>query len=147
MQATKTCPNGTTCFCSKFCHGRFPPLFPVNPVRSFCCNYDRGKAIRILDTPLMVMRKLELCDNGVKLFLKNIYYFYEVSHILEHELFCLGCLGCPGSKEKKVDLSFSEQLLRVVFSTFCWQKDIFKFFKKCFSIRTKKLHNKKPSNI
>ena len=60
MQETKPCPNGTACFCSKFCPGRFSPLFPVNPVRSFCCNYDRGKAIRILDTPLMVMRKLEL---------------------------------------------------------------------------------------
>ena len=67
------------CFCSKFCPGRFPPLFPVNPVRSFCCNYDRGKAIRILDTPLMVMRKLELFDNGVKLFLNNIYYFNELA--------------------------------------------------------------------
>jgi hypothetical protein len=29
---------------------------------------------------------------------------------------------------EKVDLSFSEQLLRVVFSTFCGQKKIFKFF-------------------
>ena len=57
----------------------FSPLFPVNPVRSFCCNYDRGKAIRILDTPLMVMRKLELYDNGVNIFLKNIHYFYEIS--------------------------------------------------------------------
>ena len=74
------------CFCSKFCPGRFPPLFPVNPVRSFCCNYDRGKAIRILDTPLMVMRKLELCDNGVKLFLKNIYYFNELA--LLDQLIC-----------------------------------------------------------
>jgi hypothetical protein len=31
------------------------------------------------------------------------------------------------SKEKKVDLSFSEQLLRVVFSTFCGRKKIKNF--------------------
>ena len=39
--------------------------------------------------------------------------------------------AAQGSKEKKVDLSFSEQLLRVVFSTFCGQKKI-KFKKKIF---------------
>ena len=32
--------------------------------------------------------------------------------------------AAQGSKEKKVDLSFSEQLLRVVFSTFLGQKKI-----------------------
>jgi hypothetical protein len=30
--------------------------------------------------------------------------------------------AAQGSKEKKVDLRFSEQLLSVVFSTFCEQK-------------------------
>ena len=49
-------------------------------------------------------------------------YSWSIDHILEHEFFCLGRLGCPGSKEKKVDLSFSEELLRVFFSTFCGQK-------------------------
>ena len=34
--------------------------------------------------------------------------------------------AAQGSKEKKVDLSFSEQLLRVFFSTFCGQN----FFEK-----------------
>jgi hypothetical protein len=43
----------------------------------------------------------------------------------------LGRLGSQGSKEKKVDLRNSEQLLRVVFSTFCGQY---------FSIHVKKLH-------
>ena len=37
---------------------------------------------------------------------------------MENEFFCLGRLGSQGSKEKKVDLRNSEQLLRVVFSTF-----------------------------
>ena len=32
--------------------------------------------------------------------------------------------AAQGSKEKKVDLSFSEQLLRVVFPTFCGQRKI-----------------------
>jgi hypothetical protein len=35
-------------------------------------------------------------------------------------------------KEKKVDLSFSEQLLRVVFSTFGGQKKLFKHLLKTF---------------
>ena len=49
-------------------------------------------------------------------------YSWSIDHILEHEFFCSGRLGSQGSKEKKVDLSFYEQLLRVVFSTFCGQK-------------------------
>ena len=49
-------------------------------------------------------------------------YSCSIGHILEHEFFCLDRLGSSGSKEKKVDLSYSEQLLRVVFSTFCGQK-------------------------
>ena len=41
-------------------------------------------------------------------------------HFGTHEFFCLGLLGSSCSKEKKVNLRFSEQLLRVVFfSTFC----------------------------
>ena len=48
----------------------------------------------------------------------SFIHSWSISHILEHEFFCLGRLGCAGSKGKKVDLSFSEQLLRVVFSTF-----------------------------
>ena len=46
-------------------------------------------------------------------------YSWSIGHILEHEFFCLGCLGSQGSKEKKkVDWRNSEKLLRVVFSTF-----------------------------
>ena len=55
-------------------------------------------------------------------------YSWSIGHILEYEFFCLGRLGCAGSKGKKVDLSFSEQLLRVVFSTFCGQKNELNFF-------------------
>ena len=51
-----------------------------------------------------------------------------IGHILEHDFFCLGHLGCAGSKGKKVDLRNSEQLLRVVFSTFWGQKKILKNF-------------------
>ena len=53
-------------------------------------------------------------------FFTSSIHNWSISHILEHEFFCLGRLG---SKEKRVDLSFSEQLLRVVFSTFCRQKE------------------------
>ena len=45
-------------------------------------------------------------------------YSWSIGHILEHKFFCLGRLGSQGSKGKKVDLRNSEQLLRVVFSTF-----------------------------
>ena len=54
--------------------------------------------------------------------LPSSIYSWSIGHILEHEFFCAGHLECVGSKEKKVDLSFSEQLLRVVFSTFCGKK-------------------------
>ena len=67
-------------------------------------------------------------------------YSWSIGHILEHEFFYLGHLGWAGSKEKKVDLSFSEQLLRVVFSTFWGQKKLKKKFKKHFSNRIEKLH-------
>ena len=40
----------------------------------------------------------------------------------------------------QTDLSFSEQLLKGIFSTFCGQKKVLKFFKKYCSVRTKKLH-------
>jgi hypothetical protein len=51
-------------------------------------------------------------------------YNWSIGHILEHELLCVGRLG---SKEKKVDLSYSEQLLRVVFSTFVGKKNLKSF--------------------
>ena len=94
-------------------------------------------------------------DQILQLFLpaKTIYHFFckeyfapssmyswSISHILEHEFFCLGRLGSQGSKGKKVDLRNSEQLLRVVFSTFGGQKFFFKFCQKHCSIRTKKLY-------
>jgi hypothetical protein len=49
-------------------------------------------------------------------------YSWSVSHILIHEFFYLDCLGSTGSKEEIVDLRFSEQLLRMVFSTFYGQE-------------------------
>ena len=52
-------------------------------------------------------------------------YSWSTGHILEHEFFCLGRLGSSGSKEKKVDLSFSEQLLRVFFSILIFTMLIF----------------------
>jgi hypothetical protein len=42
-------------------------------------------------------------------------YKWSIGHILEQEFFYFGFLGSSGSKGKKVDLSYSEQLLRVVF--------------------------------
>jgi hypothetical protein len=48
---------------------------------------------------------------------------WSIGHILEHEFYCFGRLG---SKGKKVDLRNSEQLLRVVFSTFGGQNKHFK---------------------
>ena len=58
------------------------------------------------------------CSNRLK---PTSMYSWSIGHILEHEFFCLGRLGSQGSKGKKVDLRNSEQLLRVVFSTFGWQ--------------------------
>ena len=50
--------------------------------------------------------------------LPSSIYSWSIGHILEHEFLCLGRLGSQGSKGKKVDSRFSEQLLGVVFSTF-----------------------------
>ena len=55
-------------------------------------------------------------------------YSCSIGHILEHDFFCLGHLGCAGSQGKKVDLRNSEQLLRVVFSTFWGQNKFLKIF-------------------
>ena len=52
------------------------------------------------------------------LFNPSSIYSWSKGHILEHEFFCLGRLGSSGNKGKKVDLSYSEHLLRVFFSTF-----------------------------
>ena len=52
----------------------------------------------------------------------SIYSWSIIGHILEHEFLCLGRLGSSGSKEKKVHLSYSEQLLRVFFFNFLWAK-------------------------
>ena len=57
----------------------------------------------------------------------------SLSHILEHEFFCLDHLGSQGSKEKNVDLSFSEQLLRVAFSNFLGQIFFLNFIKNIVS--------------
>ena len=48
-------------------------------------------------------------------FFPSSIYRCSIGHILEHEFFCLGRLGSSYSKGKKVDLSYSEQLLGVVF--------------------------------
>ena len=37
-------------------------------------------------------------------------YSWSISHILEHKFFCLGRLDSSGSKEEKMELSFSEEL-------------------------------------
>jgi hypothetical protein len=55
--------------------------------------------------------------------------------------------AAQGSKEKNVDLSFSEQLFRVVFSTFCGQNNEFKIFLKYCRVRTKKLLSMKVKFI
>ena len=57
-------------------------------------------------------------------------YSWSIGHILEHDFFFLGHLGCAGSKGKKVDLRNYEQLLRVVFSTFGGQNFFLRSFLK-----------------
>ena len=51
--------------------------------------------------------------------------------------------AAQGSKEKKVDLSFSEQLLRVFFSTFCGQIFFFNLKKKFLPTKCWKNHPQK----
>ena len=51
---------------------------------------------------------------------KSVESSWSIGHILEHEL----AVWAVRALRKKVDLRFSKQLLRVVFSTFCGQKKI-----------------------
>ena len=66
-------------------------------------------------------------------------YSCSIGYILEHEFFCF---WAAQAVRKKVDLSYSEQLLRVVFSTF-WGQKIKKKKLKSF-LPSKKL--KKPTS-
>ena len=56
-------------------------------------------------------------------------------------------MGSQGSKGKEVDLRNSEQLLRVVFSTFGGQNKHLNFFLNYCRVRTKKLHKIKVNKI
>ena len=81
-----------------------------------------GPSIKVRKMSILALNYTFLGKIKTKGFLPSSIYSWSIGHILEHEFFCLGRLGCAGSKGKKVDLSFSEQLLRVVFSTFYGQK-------------------------
>jgi hypothetical protein len=41
--------------------------------------------------------------SGFSGFSPSSIYSWSIGHILEHKFFCLGHLGCAGSKGKKVD--------------------------------------------
>ena len=85
-----------------------------------------------IEVQFLVLARRVLLAIGDKEWNPSSIYSWSIGHILEHEFFCLGHLGCAGSKGKKVDLSFSEQLLRVFFSTFCGQKKLLN----CFGLKS-----------
>ena len=62
-----------------------------------------------------------------------------MSHIMEHEFFCLGHLGSQGSMEKS-----GFEVFWVTFEggffNFFWAKKNLKYFLKYFSVRIEKLH-------
>ena len=72
----------------------------------------------IIKVDQILKRLFSKCSTCVYDNIPSSIYSWSIGHILEHEFFCLGHLGSQGSKGKKVDLRNSEQLLRVVFSTF-----------------------------
>ena len=57
-------------------------------------------------------------------------YSWSIGHILEHEFFCLGCLGWAEVR-KKSGLKFFWATFEGVFSTFWGQKKWFFFWKHC----------------
>ena len=83
-------------------------------------NFRYGQSIFHLPHRPKFSDFFDLCLNWV-----STIYSWSIGHILEHEFFCL---GWAGSKEKKVDLSFSVQLLKVFFSTIWGQKNLIFFF-------------------
>ena len=61
--------------------------------------YDCAKLLicELSATPAQQLRVIKLCFNPNP----SSIYSCSLSHILEHEFFCLGRLGSPGSKGKK----------------------------------------------
>ena len=114
------------------------PRPPVEAVKAITvpCNETILEA-----TIQMVLHLAQFSSNS------SFVYSWSIGHILEHEFFCLGRLGSHGKKEKKVDLRNSDQLLRVVFSTFGGQNKHFQKFQNYFRVRTKKLHKIKVKKI
>ena len=62
-------------------------------------------------------------------FKAQFYYSCSLSHILEHEFFCLGHLGSPGSKGKKIGFKFFWATLEGGIFNFLWAKKTWFFFK------------------
>ena len=69
-------------------------------------------------------------------------YSWSISHILEHEFFCLGRLAAQGSKEKSGFEIFWATFESGFFQLFKGKKNLI-FFWKYFSVNTKKLHKMK----
>ena len=118
-----------------FITGNHPCLLPFNPEIIFVTDFNEklfsaggGRNVglgtmlnRILiqakAKPSKFLSSLKLMkeDTG---FIPSSIYSWSIGHILEHKFFCLGRLGSQG---KTVDLRNSEELFRIVFSTFCGQ--------------------------
>ena len=64
-------------------------------------------------------------------------YSWSIGHILEQEFFWLGRLSSQGSKEQKVGIKNSEQLMRVDFKLLVVQKNFKFFFKNIVSSANK----------
>ena len=79
----------------------------------------------------------DLCLNWVSI------YSWSIGHILEHEFFCLGCLGWAGSKEKKWIWVFLCNFWGCFFQLFEGKKIwsfFFFFWKHCTSCIVESIH-------
>ena len=84
-----------------------------------------GQSIFYLPRRPKFLDFFDLCLNWVSI------YSWSIGHILEHEFFCLGCLGWAGSKEKKSGFEFFWATFEGVFSNFLRAKNFFFFWKHC----------------
>ena len=67
-------------------------LYAIIRTCSYICTYF-----------LFVLHTLMYTYDILFCFIPRSIYSWSIGHILEHEFFCLGHLGCAGSKGKKVD--------------------------------------------
>ena len=93
----------------------------------FFQNVPRFCFLRFMYPGTWIWRKNKIPCTWVYGFEPSSIYSWSIGHILEHRFFCLGHLGCAGSKRKKSGFEFFWAFFEGGFSTFWRQKKLIFF--------------------